>query len=55
MTSETPTDKKIPPTKNYTVPLTITLGVIFFIDLMIIGGILIHGKANFAEVFKNLK
>ena len=37
------------------VPLTITLIILFLLDLAIIGGILVHGKANFAELLKHLK
>jgi len=40
--------------KDYRVPLTIVLIVIFLLDLMIIGGVLWHGKANFVELYKNL-
>jgi hypothetical protein len=35
--------------------LTFTLGVFFLLDIAIIVGILLHGKANFAELIKHLK
>ncbi len=34
--------------------LLICLGVIFVIDLVLIGGILFKGNANFIEVYKHL-
>jgi hypothetical protein len=33
----------------------IMLGVLVALDLCIIGGILLHGKANFIELYKHLK
>lgn len=37
------------------IPLTITLVILFLLDIVVISGILIHGKANFIELFKHLK
>ena len=37
------------------IPLTITLIVLFLLDMCIIGGILYKGHANFAELLKHLK
>jgi len=31
------------------------LVALFLLDLVVIGGILIHGKANFIELYKHLK
>ena len=39
---------------NNTTPIIIMLSIFMALDLMIIIGILIHGKANFVEVFKHL-
>jgi hypothetical protein len=43
------------PNPDTRVPLTVTLIVLFLLDIAIISGILIHGKANFTELFKHLK
>ena len=40
---------------SVTTPLVIVLVTLFLLDLAIIGGILIHGKANFTELIKHLK
>lgn len=37
------------------VPLTITLIILFLLDLVIIGGILYKGHANFPELIKHLR
>jgi hypothetical protein len=54
MTSKTPEEKKISPSKNSTVPLTIALGVLF----ACVGGVILagykHGHMNIGAVFKNL-
>jgi len=51
---ETPEEKKISPSKNSTVPLTVTLGVLF----AGVGGLILagyrHGHMNIGAVFKNL-
>jgi hypothetical protein len=39
---------------SLTLPLVIVLAVLFLFDMAIIGGILIHGKANFSALIKNL-
>ena len=31
------------------------LTTLFLLDLVVIGGILVHGKANFIELYKHLK
>jgi hypothetical protein len=54
MTSETPEEQKISPSKNSTVPLTISLGVLF----AGVGGLILagyqHGHMNIGAVFKNI-
>jgi hypothetical protein len=36
------------------IPLTITLVIIFLLDMAIVGGLLYKGHANFAALIKNL-
>ena len=43
------------PKPDTRVPLTITLVVLFLLDMAIIGGILYKGHANFVELIKHLK
>jgi hypothetical protein len=43
------------PKPDTRIPLTITLVVLFLLDLVIIGGILYKGHANFAELIKHLR
>lgn len=38
-----------------TLYVIIFLATLVLLDLMIIGGILLHGKANFPELIKHLK
>jgi hypothetical protein len=42
-------------TNNHAFYVSLTLIVLFVLDLVIIGGILIKGHANFAELIKHLK
>jgi hypothetical protein len=35
--------------------LTITLSILFLLDIAIVVGLLWHGKANFTELIKHLK
>ena len=41
--------------KSNTVPIVILLTVLVLFDLLIIGGILWKGHANFIELYKHLK
>ena len=41
--------------KNNTTPIVILLTVLVLFDLLIIGGILWKGHANFIELYKHLK
>jgi len=41
--------------ESLTLPLVILLTILVFLDLVIIAGILIHGKANFSALIHNLK
>ena len=42
-------------TNNHAFYVSLLLITLFVLDLVIIGGILIKGHANFTEVFKHLK
>ena len=42
-------------TTDYHKQLIIVLFILVFLDLMVIGGILWKGHANFIEVYKHLK
>ena len=35
--------------------LVLFLTALFFIDMIVVSGIFIHGKANFIDLYKNLK
>jgi hypothetical protein len=35
--------------------ITLALVILFLLDICVIGGVLLHGKANFAELIKHLK
>ena len=54
MTSKTPADKKIPPVKNPTVPLILSLVGCFCFALLIIAAGYHHGHMSISAVFKNL-
>ena len=43
------------PKPDTRIPLTITLVVLFLLDLVIIGGIFYKGHANFPELIKHLR
>jgi len=45
----------VKPTERDALYVVLFLVALFLLDLVVISGILIHGKANFTELYKHLK